>query len=55
MKIECLDANVAAVRPPDSAERAVLGSGDDFGLTFCWPMQAAFVIEEPLCDVGTPS
>ena len=21
----------------------------------CWPIQAVFVLQEPLCDVGTPS
>ena len=37
------------VESPDRAEYEM----DDFGLF--WPIQAAFVVGEPLCDVGTPS
>ena len=29
--------------------------GGDFGWAFVWPIQAVFVVGEPLFDVGTPS
>ena len=53
MKIKWLVADVTAVRSPDRAERAILG--DDFGWACFWPSQGIFVVDEPLCDVGTSS
>ena len=49
MKTKWLVANVIGVGSRDRAERAVLE-----GALFC-PIQAVFVVGEPLCDVGTPS
>ena len=40
------------LRAPDRAERAILGV---IGLGIVLPIQAVFVVGEPLCDVGTPS
>ena len=54
MKIEWMVTDVTAVRSPDRAERAILGvilAGRFFDF---WPIQATFVVGEPLCDVGTP-
>ena len=51
MKIEWLITDVPAVRSPDRAERAILG----MILGVFWPIQALFVIGEPLCDVRSPS
>ena len=51
MKTEWLVTNVTAVVSPDRAERAMLG----IILGIFWPIQAIFVVGEPLCDVGTPS
>ena len=53
MKIEWLVTNVTAVGSPDRAKRAILGVilAGDF---FC-PIQAVFVVKEPLCDVKNPS
>ena len=53
MKIEWLVIDVTAIGSPDRAEPDVLGG--DFGFAFSWPIQALFIVGEPLCDVGTPS
>ena len=50
MKIKWLDAGVTAVGSPDRAEGAVL----EIFSFFFWPIQAAFVVGEPLSDVGIP-
>ena len=52
MKIEMLVTDVTAVRFPDRARRAILGTilAGRFFLT----IQAVFVVGEPLCGVGTP-
>ena len=54
MKTKWLITDVTAVEPPDRAERANLGVivAAHF---LSWPIQAIFVVREPLCDVGTPS
>ena len=52
MKIEWLVTNVTAVISPDRAERLALIA---LLRVVCWPIQAVFVLQEPLCDVGTPS
>ena len=52
MKIELLVAGVTAVGSPDRAERA------NFGVILArpfLPIQAAFVVGEPLCGVRNPS
>ena len=49
--IEWSVANVTAVGGPDRAEHDILG----IMLNIFWPIQAAFVGREPLCDIGTPS
>ena len=52
MKIKWFVANVPAVGPPDKAEHAILG------VVLAGPLlsiQAIFVVEEPLCNVGTIS
>ena len=52
MKIELLVTNVTAVGSPDRAKRAI------FRVMLAgrfWPIQAVFVVGEPLCDVRTPS
>ena len=54
MKIEWLVTNVTPVGPLDRARRATYFVGD-FGWALWWPIQAVFVAEEPLCDVGTLS
>ena len=51
MKIERLVANVTAVGFPDRAEPGILG----MILDAFWSIQAAFVVGEPLCDVGIRS
>ena len=49
MKIlEWLVANVTPVRPPARAEHDILG----MLLDAFWPIQAAFVVGELLCDVA---
>ena len=53
MKRKWLVTDVTAVRAPERAERTILGG--DFGLALFWPIQAVFVVEEPLRDAGTPS
>ena len=53
MKKEWLVADVTSVGSPDIAERAILWG--DFGWALFWPIQAVFVVGEPLCDIGTPS
>ena len=53
MKIEWFITSVTAVESLDRAERAILG-GILVGRFFL-PIQAIFVVGEPLCDVGTPS
>ena len=52
MKIELSVTNATAVGSPDRAERAILGVMlvPRFG-----PIQAIFVVGEPLCDAGAPS
>ena len=50
MEIEWLVTDVTAVGSPDRAERAILG----LLLVVFWSIQAVFVVEEPLYDVGTP-
>ena len=54
MKIESFVVDVTAVGSPDIAERVILFGGD-FGLAWFLPIQAVFVVREPLCDVGPPS
>ena len=52
MKTESLVSDVTAARSPDRAKRAILG------VIFAGRFLAnsdAFVVGEPLCDVGTPS
>ena len=51
MKTECFVSDVTPVRSPDRAERDILG----MMLGVFWPIQAVFVVGEPLCDAGTPS
>ena len=51
MKIEWLVADVTAVRAPDRVEYYFTS---DFGWALFWPIQAVFVVGEPLCDVGPP-
>ena len=53
MKTEWFVANASAVGFPDRAERAILGV--ILAERFFFPIQAVFVVREPLCDVGTPS
>ena len=47
MKIEWAVANVTSATSPDRAERAIHGVILGF-----LPVQATFVVKEPLCDVG---
>ena len=49
--MELLVANVTFVGSPDRAERDILGMLFDV----FWSIQAAFVVGEPLCDVGIHS
>ena len=51
MKMSWLIANVTSVELPARAEHENLG----IILDVFWPIQAAFVDGEPLCDVGIPS
>ena len=53
MKIKSLVSDVTAVRSPDRAERAILEV--ILAGRFFLPVQAVFVVREPLCGVGTPS
>ena len=52
IKPEQLIANVTPAGSPDRAECAILGMilAGRF-----WPIQAVFVVAEPLCDVGISS
>ena len=54
MKIESLVSNVTALRSPDRAD-GTFDFGGDLGWTLFWPIQAVFVVREPLYDVKTPS
>ena len=47
VKIEWLVTDETAAGSPDRAERAIL-FGDDFGLALFLPIQAVFVVGEPL-------
>ena len=47
MKTELLVADVTSVRSPASAERHIF----EMILDSFWPIQAAFVVRERLCDV----
>ena len=47
MKIKLLVADVTAVGSPDRGEHAILG----MILEVSCPIQAIFVVGEPLCDV----
>ena len=47
MKVVWLVANVTAVGSPDRAECDIVG----VILGNFWPVQATFVVREPLCDV----
>ena len=51
MKIKWFVTDVTAVGTPDRAERAILKL--ILAGPFFWPIQAVFVVGEPLCDVGT--
>ena len=51
MKIGWLFSDVTAAGPPDRAERDIFG----MFLGVFWPIQATFVVGEPLSDVGIPS
>ena len=51
MKTKWFVVNVTAVGSPDRAERAIFW----VSLGIFWPIQALFVVGEPLCGVGTPS
>ena len=51
MKIGGLVADVTSVGPPARAERETLGVIWDI----FWPIEAAFVVGEPLCDLKIPS
>ena len=58
MKPEWLIADVSPVGSPNRAERAIFGM--ILGVYWpiqgvFWPIQDAFVVGEPLGDVGTPS
>ena len=48
MKMDWLVTNVTAVRCPDIAKHDSLG----MILNVLWPIQAIFVVREPLCDGG---
>ena len=50
IKIECLVTNLTAVRSPVSAE----SEGFWVIFDFFWPIWAAFVVWEPLCDLESP-
>ena len=51
MKTEWLVANMTPVGAPDRAEPDILG----MILGSFWPIQAIFVVGEPLCDVEIPA
>ena len=51
MKIEWLVVDVTSVGSPDRAELDIFGVILDVFL----PIQATFVVQEPLCDVEIPS
>ena len=51
MKIEWLVTNVTSVGSPDRAEHAILGAI----LGIFWPIQATFVVEEPVYDLKSLS
>ena len=51
MKIEWLVTGVTPVGSPDGVERSILG----VILGNFWPIQATFVVGEPLYDVGIPT
>ena len=51
MKIEWLATNVTPVRSSERADHGILG----MTLGVFWPVQAAFVVGEPLCDVEITS
>ena len=51
MKTQRLVTDVTPDRPPDRAERDILG----MVLDVFWQIQAVFVISEPLYDAGTLS
>ena len=50
LKIELLVTNVTPVVTPDRAERDIL----EITLDLFWPIQAAFVVKEPLSGVEIP-
>ena len=50
MEVEWLFADVTPVGSHDSAERSILR----MILGIFWPIMAAFVAGEPVCDVETP-
>ena len=50
MKKEWLVVDVTSVVTPDRAKRGIL----EMILVLFWPIQARFVLGEPLCDVGLP-
>ena len=52
MKREWSVDDVTVAGSPDRAEHAILGM---MILSVFWPIQAAFVVGEPLCVVGIPS
>ena len=51
MKIEWIVVYVTPVVSPDRVECDILL----MILGAFWPIEATFVVREPLCDVGTPS
>ena len=53
MKIEWLFVDVTAVRSPDIEEHAIFRG--DLGWALFWPIQAVFLVGEPIGDVGIPS
>ena len=52
MKTEWLVTNVTVVESPDRVERAIVGV---ILVGLFWSIQDAFVVGEPLRDVGSPS
>ena len=53
MKIDWLITNLTTFGSPDRDERAIWEV--ILGRAVFWPIQAVFVIREPLCDIGTSS
>ena len=51
MKKELLVADVTPVRSPARAEHEIMG----MILDVSWPIQATYVVEQPLYDVAIPS